>query len=419
MNTNIISRTIVIDDKEDEVSGLLAELKKRDIQCDFFTPATIKGRRFKKERQLLFLDLSLNDTQPDMTGNIATLRKILKDTIGCSDWVYGVVIWSKHTEHVKLFKEKLQEDNKPTDRTESKYSTPIFIVSLDKQKYLKDGFDNLFADLEQVLCDDAAALFFLEWLGDVDRVSRMAISQVYDMSPDYNTTGRNISFILRKLALNHTGIKDDASLGDYPLHIDAFKAFDEIMLGNLVNGHASASKSVVGIKDQSFSQTDLLPEVYARLNKTLFIDSNSISQNHVIPGNIYQLLDMDFKFKSNKMPEGAIPVAIEVTPPCDFADPKKRLRARMIGGFVTPAESTITGINGECFYKALKSVMLPNHDNPQRIVIDFRCFGDEDDCNLKDEEKYKLLFRATPKLFSDILQKFSSHASRLGLSTIE
>ena len=32
--------------------------------------------------------------------------------------------------------------------------------------------------------------------------------------------------------------------------------------------------------------------------------------------------------------------------------------------------------------------------------------------------KYEAWFRAKPKLFSDILQKFSSHASRLGISSI-
>ena len=41
-----------------------------------------------------------------------------------------------------------------------------------------------------------------------------------------------------------------------------------------------------------------------------------------------------------------------------------------------------------------------------------------DDKDLKDASKYKILFRANPKLFADIIQKFSSHAARLGLSIV-
>lgn len=39
--------------------------------------------------------------------------------------------------------------------------------------------------------------------------------------------------------------------------------------------------------------------------------------------------------------------------------------------------------------------------------------------NLKNEEEYKVLFRAKPKLFAHILQCFSSHAARLGLGNIK
>lgn len=51
-------------------------------------------------------------------------------------------------------------------------------------------------------------------------------------------------------------------------------------------------------------------------------------------------------------------------------------------------------------------------------VDDFPVIVKEID-NLKNEEEYKVLFRAKPKLFAHILQCFSSHASRLGLGNIK
>ena len=42
-------------------------------------------------------------------------------------------------------------------------------------------------------------------------------------------------------------------------------------------------------------------------------------------------------------------------------------------------------------------------------------FSDE---NLKDDSKYRIIFRAKSKLFADILQKYSSYSARLGISNI-
>lgn len=53
------------------------------------------------------------------------------------------------------------------------------------------------------------------------------------------------------------------------------------------------------------------------------------------------------------------------------------------------------------------------------ICFDFRFLSSTKDESLNDDNQFKLLFKANHKLFSDILQKFSSHAARLGLSLIE
>jgi hypothetical protein len=53
------------------------------------------------------------------------------------------------------------------------------------------------------------------------------------------------------------------------------------------------------------------------------------------------------------------------------------------------------------------------------VRFDFRYFGSVDEDDLKNETKYKLLFRTRDKLFADILQKLSSHTARLGLPIIK
>ena len=53
------------------------------------------------------------------------------------------------------------------------------------------------------------------------------------------------------------------------------------------------------------------------------------------------------------------------------------------------------------------------------LIIDFRYLITVKDTELKDKDEYEIWFRAKPKLFADILQKFSSHAARLGLSNVD
>lgn len=64
------------------------------------------------------------------------------------------------------------------------------------------------------------------------------------------------------------------------------------------------------------------------------------------------------------------------------------------------------------------NVNIRFNDSDKCILFDFRYLYTPKTEDLRDKTKYKVLFRAKPKLFADILQKFSSHAARLGLSDI-
>ena len=52
------------------------------------------------------------------------------------------------------------------------------------------------------------------------------------------------------------------------------------------------------------------------------------------------------------------------------------------------------------------------------ICFDFRCLLSLQDAEISSGARCTILFKANPKLFADILQKFSSHAARLGVPTI-
>ncbi|MDR0982827.1 MAG: hypothetical protein LBM07_06255 [Culturomica sp.] len=445
MITNFVNSAIVIDDQQTEADPLLSELKSHDIQCVFYTPSDMNSNQvvFQKNRQLIFLDLSLDDSKKTVE-NIALIRKLLKKSLDTNFGIYGIIMWSKHQHHIDSLKEKLQED-----RNNKSYPTPIFVIGLDKTKYIQQGnYNNLLSDIENALKADSAATFFLEWSNSVQQAKDSSISKIYSLMHDYKTQSDDITYILTQLALNHTGIHK-SMVENYPLHIDAFKAFDEILNGELINSHASKSTAVVDTNKSFSSQTDL-PNIYAQLNSAILIDTNNLNQSIVIPGNVYEM-QTSGSFKSDKAPAKAKNIVIEITPPCDFSNSGKRVRARLIGGFVMDISQEIQGkiqedlnkqknkssdkqknigelikkytidelkCNKECFYSEVYPIIVPNEANPQLMILDFRYFGHEDDANLKNGTKYKLWFRTKPKLFADVIQKFSSHAARLGLSVI-
>jgi hypothetical protein len=417
MLTQFVNSVVIIDDKPEEVNELVHVLNEQDIQVSSFTPNDLKSITFKKNRNLFFLDLSLDDSKKTVE-NIATIRSLLKKTLDKDYGNYGVVMWTKHSEHIDALKEKIQEDKK-----QNTYPTPLFIVGLDKLKYKTAGsFDTLFTDVEDTLKKDAAATFFLEWSNSVQQAQNATVSNIYSLLPDYKYISTDFPFILKKLALHYTGI-EESKIGSYPLYIDAFKSFDDILHAELINCQKTGTNPFTGTS--VFSNPTDVPKIYAHLNTAILIDENNIDQNTIIPGNVYEIKDANNKFKSENSPQNAKNIVIEITPPCDFSNSGKRIRARLIGGFLMDADVSNTQkqiqdlkCKKECFYAEVFPIMLQGCANPQLLILDFRYFGDEDDSNLQDALKYKILFRTKPKLFADVLQKFSAHAARLGLSVI-
>lgn len=92
----------------------------------------------------------------------------------------------------------------------------------------------------------------------------------------------------------------------------------------------------------------------------------------------------------------------------------------MVGGLICDVPLNHNGMMENInFGEKCYSVNVILWDNINKLIIfDFRYLYTPKTEDLKNANKYKVIFRAKPKLFADILQKFSSHAARLGLSSI-
>lgn len=417
MITDFIDSVIIIDDNEEEIEELAKKLQEEDISVRI-QKVNPQDKQFKdiiplkKYRQLIFMDLSLDD-RIDIKNNISTkirpiLLKILPKTKGC----YGLVVWSKHTEDISILKEKLLKDK-------DKYCLPMFIVPFDKSKYLQNGYNTILNDLNDTLQNDKATCFFVNWMSSVKYASGKAISDIYTLVPDYDKQKTELMYILYKMALNHTGIPND-QIEEYDLTTDAYKAFDELLYSDLINQQNKSSVNIFSSVPQNpyAGQEDSKNEIYSKINSKLFIDTININQKIVVPGNVYEIVNPSIV--KPELPNNKIVVkkyiAIELTPPCDFSQ-KKKISSRLIKGLLCDIQYK-EKFKKEYYYKDMFPLMIDKTTNLQ-LVLDFRYLEVIEDPKLQDESQYKVLFRVSPKLFADILQKFSSSYARLGLSKIE
>lgn len=426
-----IKSALIIDDNEDEIKGLKKELDAEGIYYTFYTPDDInKNEKPLKNHQLIFMDFSLDDTRTNPAENISLIRKALKRTCTDKFGSYGLVLWTKHlgeTDNIQLFKEKLSID---AERKE--YTTPLFVIGLDKSAYLRNGdFRLLWEDLNRELFDNKAALFFFNWRHSVDVASDNALNYMYQLAPDYTKQAQQFPYLLYQMAENYSGIPTKDMLVYDGMYQDAYRAFDELLYSDLITQQKDLDdvfpeqieKPIYTTPDEELKQT-------AKINSKLLLDFSASNQDIVMPGNVYQVvkdndfLKLDFnnlkegkKAKVENLLENQIQIAVELTPPCDFSN--KKVSSRLIGGFMIDCPKTKSDIS--LFKADSKYLIWPivYDGNIRFICFDFRNIYVESDDALKDASCYKLLFMVKHRLFADILQKFSSHAARLGLSILQ
>jgi hypothetical protein len=429
MIESFIDSVLIIDDSKSEVEKLEQYFLTNDIRVNHFTPEELEKKTdFFKNRKLIIVDLYLVDSDT-LTNNIARIRKYFKNNIGKTFGNYGLVLWTKHLEHLNEFRDKIKLD-------QSSYSLPLFIIGLDKTKYLAAGnYNTVVQDLVTEIEKNAGASFFVKWNNLVKTGRDNATNQIFDLVKDYNKQDTDLKFILLKLAHNYTGIPI-AKSNEHSLEHDAIKAMSDILHYEITNSFGSKSNLFDKIEEIKFSGS---PEdeykVFGDLNSRLLLDFTNNNQQAVLPGNIYEIIKEDnsyiiedVSFKENKKIvtskskttfKNVKNIILEVTPPCDFAQDKKANRSRFISGLIFDYEKEAKKyFTGEGFYTELFPIKLPNEENLKMIVFDFKFFSSLNEDELKKPELHKILFRVKDKLFADVLQKLSSHTARLGLPII-
>ena len=416
-----IKSALIIDNGYSDVEELEKILDKGNIYHSFFKPGDIKDEQRRiKNHQIIFMDFSLDDSK-NPEENISIIRRILKKICKRDFGSYGLVLWTKHIEHIQLFKEKLSIDSEKKE-----YITPLFVVGLDKLKYKQYGYGSLWEDLDKELQENKAALFFFNWRNSVDKASDNALNNMYQLVPEYEKQAEQFPYLLYQMAESYSGIPTkDMQVYD-GMYKDAYRAFDELLYSDLITQQIKLDNVFPEqINKPNFTFEKELEQI-ARINTKLLLDLSITDQNVIMPGNVYQVVKNNIFLELQNSPKKPkyhpIPIAIEMTPPCDFSH--KKVSSRLIGGFMIDCPKTKESIDeyvNKNFKADSKYLIWPiDYNNEIRLLcFDFRNIDIESDEIMRESSTYKLLFMVKHRLFADILQKFSSHAARLGLSIVQ
>lgn len=427
-----VQTALIVDDNsfeyngEHEIEGLKRELKSHDIYYRHFLPDDILNHEHKfKNHQLIFMDFSLDDSENDV-NNASTIRRILSKICKQQFGSYGLVLWTKHINQIDTLLTRLTKDAQ-----DKAYNTPLFVVGMDKMHYLHNGYDTLFEDLNNALSQNKAAAFFFNWRTSVEQGADKALNDVYSLMPDYNKQDENFSYFLYLLAHNYSGVYSQGGQKYDNMYSDAYKAFDELLYSDLILQQKDILFDVfndVTSNPWANNFSDELTNI-ANINTKLLIDFGSHS-NIILPGNVYlleaynNLLYIPMDKVQNKLPQYIFDfkhIAVELTPPCDIAQ-NKNIVHRLIGGIIFNCPDDKRQINAAL--DPLKSDsryrLWPIIINGKIMIMcfDFRYICIETPQKILNQNKYRYFFTLKHKLFADVLQKFSSHTARLGVSAI-
>ena len=457
---DVVQRAIVIDNVEHEAKLIASALTSHDIAVDILLVKEDQevAVKYTHNRELIFVDLFLDEDMTKLPTNVSRLIQILNQIQGDEFGPYGLVVWTKHKDCINEFIDRLNKAiyNKEEEHdaeSEEEISTyihlinpPVFVINLPKDKFINEHIaksEDIIEELNSKLSNNDTAFFFLTWYRSVIKSSLSVIKKIFALSNNVEKQEQQTNYLLMKLAQKETGSHDKGHI----LTVGAYKAFDSLLnsvLSGLIRNEGKPNFSQ--ITDNPYGKDiETLQTISAKINGYLFIDNEEIDYTEIIPGNVYEILDNksplivnkdnklkikveredDNSVKTNEYP--CVHIAIELTPPCDAAH--KKVYSRLVGGYIVDAmlggrfkgdklKPNFDQGSTEKTY-VIAPIIVPGEEKVKAIIFDYRYLWTPSDSEIKDPKKYRLIFKFTPPLFADILQKFSSHASRLGLNNID
>jgi len=431
---------VIVDDKKDEVIGLLENYRDEGIGTKFYNASIFDGDDKPQEPfsgvNLIFLDLYYSS---DFDVELCTswIEKLIPENS-----FYVLVIWSKDTDHAGEVLDELKDINRVP-------YLPLVIQKGEKFKNLDNtwNFEKL-SDFIQNEIDKHAALEELSiWKKSINNSSNLIIGHLADPLLQNSLDSK-----LQKIILGHGGktyISDDKHEQKREI---LFEALDDVLISNSKSQRPDTVISEDN-KTQLYNTLNVpVAEVDSKLNSWFHFKllKFPLCQTSVKPGvistfkesskrgsllkKIYGdlIIDENIKtylkkqlIKSNLLGSNTkiIDVVLLLSRPCDIAQGKYGRNLKLISGvkIVNPdrkeneRKELKTGNKFDSI-KLFDHLHFNEEENDVALIFDYRyIFSVPEDIYLSCFENIKVFNK---DLLSELQVEYSSYSSRLGITQI-
>lgn len=422
---------IVVDDKKEEIQGILDQYINQGIGCKFYNADYISGDAKPAvpfaDVNLIFLDLLYSNRDFDAEQ--------------CSNWVrtlipeksfYILIIWTKDPSHAEDVMTELGKKN--INRLPFKLLVKSKIeFPTDSQS--KFDYSKLFHEIDEEMKNLPSLAEIGIWKKSIKEASNIVIG---NLSKKSDPTLFNSK--LQKIIVAHGGTLLRKSKDDEYKRRVLFDALDQVLISNTRNSALGNEVDEIN-KNQLYSlNSDTTAEIDKELNSWFhFKIERKISKGLITPGlicefsagqwkDMYSIEDdeiiADLLGKQTGDNTTITSVALLLSRPCDIAQGKYGKNLKLLSGVKIQNPQRKENARQDFKFNATKpdSVKLYDHlhiDQGQTdiaLLFDFRySFSVPEEIFINDFTNFKSFNK---ELLSEMQVEYSSYSSRLGITQI-
>lgn len=436
---------VVIDDKPDEVKGIIDYYREKGIGCKYFNSSRTSEDTFPEKTysdvSIVFLDLYFTESRYDFDAEL------------CVNWIetiipqksfYVLVIWTREIDHqeeiLELLRKKRLSPLKYIIHNKTEFISP-------DQKIEKYNFSNLMSEINTALDHTPALSEIGLWKRNIKSASNKVIG---GLTKDFNQELFNTK--LKKLIIGHGGTSLIRSTDSKRKRKVLFDALDRVLISNT----SELSEYLENPSDQIYniSPLDIRGEIDKELNSWFFFKlENDISRECILPGLISRFtnsnLQKTYSIQDDKKIAPKLStqkennslkitdIVVVLTRPCDIAQDKYGKNIKLLSGIKinNPLRYNEDNLNpkqkknkNQYLNKLILNAELPDScklydhlyfsDEEQDIALlfDFRYIFSIPEKIFMDEFENIKIFNK--ELLSEIQVEYSSYSSRLGITQI-
>lgn len=423
---------VVIDEQEDQLDELKKAFQLAGKQCFTIQYDAAYNEEQYTGIELLFLDMNLNPGPGKNDVAIcATLENAIRTYIADDNGPYVLIFWTSRPDLVDVFKEYLRRFEESPVNTHR----PIYVDTLSKEDFRVSPKETL----ESILSQPIVKLIF-SLSSKLHEASSTAFKELIDCVPLTKEWGDNHGYLatfkemFTKIAVTSVGKHNAASMPDRAI----FEVVGREILHHLIKNSNDEWRCFLEIDDEKADRVKGLTNnnwQYS-LNTVLHVEScqlGNFDRGAVLTGKKYifdSLLDKDlyewykeeFQIKKDQDPDFRIvPVAIEISPACDYAQGNSRLLKYVLGVCRISKSRTSNNIESGStppFKKVSKHKTLPTfflNSQYYKISLSYNYVIGLRTCIAEDLEH---LFTLREEIVNHISNQVSDYSSRIGLMDV-